>query len=362
MAEPDRAEQEAASRSEAGAERGAGAPEIRRALASASRIVISSHRNADGDAAGSEAALAHWVRARGIRPTLVNATPFPDRFRFLLDDLEEFTAGEDGARDAVAQADLAVVVDTSERHRLGEVWDLLEAREDLPVAVVDHHPPSPESIGDPAWRDSSACATAELLFRLMTETEETEDGEAGGLAPEVARALYVGIVTDTGSFRFSNATPAAHRITARLIEAGVDPQAMYRHLYARLTLPRARLLQRALGKLRRDPELPLAWLTLSQNDLRESGATGEEREGLVEYARRLEGVEVALLFREMTDGRTKVSFRSNGPVDVSALAARYGGGGHVKASGAVVELPMEAAVGAVLSDVREGLRARRESP
>lgn len=331
------------------------AREILEALDSASRIVISSHSNADGDAAGSEAALGHWLRARGVQPVLLNPTPFPDGFRFLLDGLEELNVEDAGAEEAVREADLAVVVDTSERHRLGGVWDLLERYDDLPVAVVDHHPPSPEAIGDPAWRDPSACATAELLYRMMTEVE----GDAEDLSLEVARALYVGIVTDTGSFRFSNATPAAHRIAARLIEIGVDPQTMYRRLYARLTLARARLLQRALGKLRRDPELPLSWITLSQNDLRESGASHEEREGIVEYARRLEGVEVALLFREMPDGRTKVSFRSNGPVDVSALAAQFGGGGHVKASGAVVELPMEGAVGAVLSEARKVLRSRR---
>lgn len=332
-----------------------GAREVRQRLESVSRVVITSHMNADGDAAGSETALGHWLLERGVRPVLLNATSFPNAFRFLLDGLEELTPRDEGAERAVEKADLAVILDTSERHRLGDVWEMLESREDLTLVVVDHHPPSPEAIGDPAWRDPGACATAELLFDMMT-LDEDEPG--AGLSPVVARGLYVGIVTDTGSFRFSNSTPTAHRITARLIEAGVDPQEMYRHLYARMTVSRARLLQRALGNLRKDPNLPISWMTLRQEDLTESDADRVDREGLVEYARRLEGVEVALLFWEMRDGRTKLSLRSNGPVDVSEIATRFGGGGHVKASGAVVELPLEAAVGAVLAEVRSAVRSR----
>lgn len=330
-------------------------------LESASRVVIASHANADGDAAGSGAALGHWLEGRDVGATLVNPTPYPDQFRFLLDGLADATPSDPMAEEAVEAADLAVVLDTTEEKRLTGVWDLFQARDDLPVAVVDHHPPSPEAIGDPAWRDPSAAATAAMLYELLVADPDgtLPEDPAEALSLPVARGLYVGIVTDTGSFRFANATPSAHRITARLIEAGVDPQEMYRRLYARMTMARARLLQRALGNLHRDPNLPLAWMTIREEDVRRTSADREDREGLIEFARRLEGVEVALLFREMPDGRTKVSFRSNGPVNVSRLAARFGGGGHAKASGAVVELPPEAAIGAVIAEARSALRSHR---
>lgn len=322
--------------------------ELRSTLLSASRVVLSTHVNADGDGAGSEAALGHWLQRHGVAVTLVNPTPYPSQFDFLLQGLSHHTPDQEPARRAVERAELAVVLDTSESHRLGRVWEMIEG---MTVAVVDHHPPSPEAIGDPAIRDPDACATGEILYDFFRA-----DGEQ--LRVEEARGLYVAVVTDTGSFRFSNTSPRAHRIAATLLEAGVNPQEMYGRLYGTMTMARVKLLRRALDSLRVDPEHPVAWIKLHERDIRRTGADTEDQEGIVEYARRVEGVEVAVLFRELPDGRTKASLRSNGPADVAEIARRFGGGGHPKAAGAVVELPVGAAVGAVLTEVRHAVGAR----
>ncbi len=309
-------------------------------------MALTTHVNADGDGAGSEVAVARWLEDRGVEATIVNPTPFPDGFAFLLDGLEARTPGEDAGRRALAEADLLLVLDTSERSRLGAVADHLEGKR---VAVIDHHPDAPDAVGDVVARDPDACSTGELVHDLLR-------GADAELTPPVARALYVAVVTDTGSFRFGNTDARAHELAADLLRAGVDVEGMFRHIFARYTPEGLDLLRRALDTLAVDEGRRLAWITVTREDLEASGATAEDREGLVEYARRLRGAEVAVLFREIPGGRTKVSLRSNGAVDVAAAAREFGGGGHRQAAGILLERPLEEARREVLARLRRAVR------
>lgn len=319
---------------------------VRDALLEAHHVVLTTHVNADGDGAGCEVALAGWLEEHGVSAAIVNPTPFPDAFAFLLGDRETHTAGDRRGRRALERADLVAVLDTSEPSRLGRVDRYLSRAR---VAVVDHHPSSPDSVGDVVARDPAACATGELIWDLLRPDGELDSAQA--------RALYVAIVTDTGSFRFGNTTARAHEVVSSLIRDGVDVEAMFRHLFARYTPEALELLRRALGSLRVAEDGRTAWLTIGREDLEQTGATAEDREGLVEYARRLRGVEVALLFRELADGRCKVSLRSNGDVDVAAVARGLGGGGHRQAAGALLDSPIESARERVLERVEEAVSA-----
>lgn len=319
---------------------------MRDVLLGASEVALATHVNADGDGAGSEVAVARWLEGRGVHATIVNPTPFPDAFRFLLDDRPACTPGDREGAAALRRAGVLLVLDTSEAARLGRVADHLER---TTVAVVDHHPAPAREIADTVARDPDACATGELVFDMLQLGDER-------LSREIADALYVAIVTDTGSFRFGNTTARSHEIVGRLIRAGVSVEDMFRHIFARYTAEGLALLERALGTLEVGSEGRVAWITVRTRDLQETGATAEDREGLVEYARRLQGVEVALLFRELPDGRTKVSARSNGDVDVSAVARDLGGGGHRQAAGILLEEALDPARDRVLERVRRAVR------
>ncbi len=310
------------------------------------KVVLSTHLNADGDGAGSQAAAVHWLTRRGLDPTIVNPTPFPDMFRFLLaDDTGAWTPADSEGERAMREADVFLVLDTAEPSRLGAVIGRTGGRK---LLVIDHHPATSSSIGDVVVCDPAACATGELVFDLirLAGNEVT--------LPE-ADALYVAIATDTGSFRYANTSARTHEISADLLRAGVDPEAMYMRIYARYTPAGLDLVRRALERLRVADDLPIAWISLRQADLAQTGATKEDLEGIVEYARRIRGVRVAILFRELHDGRTKISLRSTGDADVAAIAREFGGGGHVKASGAVVPEGLEAAEVRVLGAIREAL-------
>lgn len=318
---------------------------VRSELAPGRRVVLTTHLNADGDGAGSETALAHYLIRKGLFPTIVNPTPFPEQFSFLLGELAAYTPADPEGRDALAGADVMMLLDTSEPSRLGGVLPYLEGRR---LVVLDHHPPTASSLGDPALRDPDACATGELVFDLLA---------AEGARPTrlEAMGLYVAIATDTGSFRFANTRPRTHEIAAVLIRAGVDPEEMYRRLYADFSAGRLDLVRRALSRLRVHETLPVAWISLTHADLVETGTAKEDLEGIVEYPRRMRRIEVALLFRELPDGRTKVSLRSTGPANVAAIARALGGGGHDKAAGVVISSRLDEAEAVVLAAVARSL-------
>jgi phosphoesterase RecJ-like protein len=322
------------------------------ALLASRRTVITTHVNADGDGAGSEVALAAWLRSNGNDAYIVNPTPFPDSYRFLLEEEGAkwiLAAGSSDAQVACARADLAVVLDTGEFPRIGRIKPMIE---NLSTLVIDHHPPGDQPIGGVSLRDSSACATGELTFDVIQA--------AGGPWPRpVVEGLYVAVLTDTGSFRFSNSTAESHGVAAELIERGADPEWLYGKVYGHTPLRKLLLLRAALDTLDVDMTLGVAWMSVPDEAFRDLEAVTEDLEGLVDYPRSIEGVEVGLLFRK-TAGGTKVSFRSNGMVDVNVLARRFGGGGHVRASGALVEgEEASEVIPRVVEATREAVRAAR---
>lgn len=319
---------------------------VRNALLAARRAVLTTHLNADGDGAGCEAAVASWLRANGCEAWIINPTPFPDTFRFLVEEEDWIVeAGDPRARELCDSADLAVVLDTGEVPRIGRVRDLIR---DVPTVVVDHHQPGDRPIGGASLRDPEACATGELVYDVLLLTD-------GPWTRHALEGIYVAILTDTGSFRFANATPAAHTIAAELIARGVDPEGMHRRVYGAAPLRKYRLMQRALATLDLDPEAGVAWMIVPDDAIRDLETTPDDLEGLVDIPRGVEGAEVGLLFRSTSTGEVKVSLRSNGRVDVNELARRFGGGGHIKASGAMVAGPMDRAVEEVVNATREAV-------
>lgn len=320
------------------------------ALDSAQHVVLTTHVNADGDGTGCEAALASYLAARGKRVTVVNPTPFPALYRYLIAEPEWIAdAGTPAAAAAMRNADLVVVLDTSEPSRVGRLARALRERD---VVVIDHHPMAEGAIPGIALHDATACATGELVYDLLCAAGLEEPWP-----PSVVEGLYVAIVTDTGSFRFANTTPRAHLIAADLMRRGLDPEAVYRRIFANVPLRRIHLLRAALERLEVDPELPITWISIPREIGDALGVTSEDLDGIVEHARSIEGTEVALLFRELADGATKISFRSSGEIDVNALARRFGGGGHVKAAGALVPAPLERVREEVLQATREVVRS-----
>ena len=320
--------------------------EVRNALLASRKAVLTTHLNADGDGAGCEAAMVAWLRANGTDAWIINPTPFPDSFRFLLGDPSWVVeAGSAHAQRLCDQADLAVVLDTGEVPRIGRVRSLIR---ELQTVVVDHHQPGDQPIGGISLRDPEACATGELVYDILMA--------ANGPWPKQAlEGMYVAILTDTGSFRFTNSTPGAHRVVAELIAKGVDPEEMHTRVYGAAPVRRYRLLQKALDTLELDEAAGIAWMVIPQDAFVELGATQDDLEGMVDVPRGIQGAHVGLLFRQTTTGEVKVSFRSNGPVNVNELAKRFGGGGHIKASGAMVPGPMPDAVEKVVRATREAV-------
>jgi phosphoesterase RecJ-like protein len=290
------------------------------------RVAISTHLNADGDGCGSESALARLLAAQGLTPWIVNPTPWPDMFDFLLgDDVDDRTSR--GSK-ALRGIDLLVVLDISDVRRLGVLTESVRALT-VPKLVIDHHQPSDDPAGTLIVSDTTACATAELVYDLAVVM-------GWEITPGVARSLYTGMLTDTGGFRFSNTSPRCLSVAGQLLACGVDPEDMYTRIYASAPAGRVRLMAEVLGTLQVDEAHGLSWLTIGADALERHGVKSEDLDGIVEHARSIAGTRMALLFRDLGHNKVKVSFRSVGGTDVNAFARKFGGGGHAKASGAML--------------------------
>lgn len=327
-----------------------GARAVADAVLAARRVVMTTHVNADGDGLGSEVALVHLLRGMGRDAVIVNPTPVPDRYRFLVDPIAEADRTAQASA-TIKSADLFLVLDISDLGRLGNLAEAIRVR-DLPVACVDHHV-SPGTLPAGARLvDPSASATAELVYDLACVAGWPIDTDA-------ARAMYVGLMTDTGGFRFGNTTPRVLRVAASLLEAGLDPERLYEQVYATAPVGRIRLMSEVLKSLAVEPEIGLAWVTVESDALARHAVSADDLDGIVEFARSVQGTRLALLFRHLASGRVKVSFRSVGDFDVAEFAHQFGGGGHSKASGASIAGSMTDVQAAVLGAARSALAKAR---
>jgi phosphoesterase RecJ-like protein len=312
------------------------------------RICLTTHVNPDGDGLGSEVALLHLLRARGCTCFITNPTPTPPRFDFLFAEVP----GADHTAEAIKElrrADLIIVLDISDLGRLGMLAETVRTR-GVPVACVDHHVGLGVLPDGPRYMDPAASATGELIFELAVANDWPLTGP-------IARALYVALLTDTGGFRFSNTRPRTLRIAADLLETGVDPEQIYLDVYARAPAGRPRLFAEALQTLVVEPEHQLSWITVPPGALERHGVSSDDLDGVVEFARSVEGIRMAVLFREVSQGRIKVSLRSVGGVDVAEFARRFGGGGHMKAAGLAMTGELGEVQSTILAAAREYISA-----
>ena len=299
------------------------------------RFVLTSHARPDGDAVGSTLACAEILRQMGKQAEIILYDGVPRVYQQL-----PFAEGVIKGSRVNGTYDAAIVLECD-----NVVRTRLEGLDGRFLINIDHHK-SGRNFADLNWIDPAAVATAEMVYRLA---------KAAGvkISSEIATCLYTAVLTDTGAFMFEGTNAHTFELARELVLSGADPTLCARHIYFGHSTAKLRLLGAALSALQR--EGPLAWIWVTQEQMERACAKEEDCEGLVNYALSIGDVEVAVFFRELPDGRFRVSLRSKGHLDVSRIAEEFGGGGHACASGCSVEGPLHAAVENVLGKIRAQL-------
>lgn len=297
-----------------------------RHLADSKSILIVSHANPDGDAVSSLIALGLGLEKLNKKVVLYNESLIPAVYRFLpsVDRISQDL-------DTEMQFDTVIVLDCGDLERIGDAVQTVLAEQI--VINIDHHVTN-TGFGDIQFVDPEACATAELIHRLLKHLSVPID-------TAIATAIYTGILTDTGSFRFSNTNLSTFAICTEMVEKGVRPFDVAQCVYGTYSLGRIKLLNLALDSIEISSNGKLSIMTITQEMLNMTRTQLDDVDGLIHYARRIEDVKVAALIQELRNGkkpsdnqhRFHVSLRSDGTVDVASIAAAYGGGGHSNAAG-----------------------------
>lgn len=301
-------------------------------------FLVTSHARLDGDALGSELALYLALRSLGKEVRVYNRDITPHTYRFLpgadviVNDLK-----------AIGPCDALFVLDCSELSRIGGEAERLAALGR--TVIIDHHL-SNEGFGDVCWIDSAASSTGEMVYRVLREVPAK-------VTADMATNLYTAIMTDTGSFRYSNTTGSCLRVAAELLECGADLLRAAEELYEKKALVHLRLLGAYLGTIEVDGDGAVGTAYVTMDMMNSVGALPEHTEGLVDTLRSIDGVRAAAFFQEMDDGRFKISLRSKGTVNVETVAKSFGGGGHRNASACRVA----GALDEVKAEVVRSLRA-----
>src|SRR5271170_2078725 len=291
------------------------------------RFVVTSHARPDGDGIGSALACGQILRVMGKDAEVVMHDGVPRIYQNLPFAERVIQSDDVPANDAV------VLLECDSLRRTG-----LDGLEQCFLINIDHHV-SGRNFAHINWIDSTVMATAELVYRLARRACVPVDRD-------IATCLYTGLMTDTGSFMFEGTNEHTFSVARELVLAGADPALCARHIYFGHSTAKMRLLGAALTSLHR--EGPLAWIWVTQDQMQHFGAREEDCEGLVNYALAIGDVQVAILFRELPDSRYRISLRSKGAVNVSAVAEHFGGGGHKCASGCSLDGPLAVAVSRVV--------------
>ena len=320
-----------------------GMKEIIKAINKHKKFLITAHINLEGDSLGSQLAMKELLKDLGKEALIVDSDAVPGQYKFLP------KASEISNKiDKKIDFDAILVLDCPNLKRIGRVNDLLS--KDKKIINIDHHV-SNEKFGDVNWVDPSASSAGEMVYKLFKEMNVT-------LTKETALCLYIAILTDTGSFNYENTSGVTHEIAGELLGYGLDPASVSESIYDRRSVSDIKFLALVLSTVKVNKEGDVAYLEITKDMLKKTGSDISTSEGFVNYARSIDKVRVAVIFKEdfSMPGKISVSFRSKGGIDVNKIAANFGGGGHAKASGCVIEGSLEEAEKKVLAKVEEELR------
>lgn len=309
-------------------------------LRKAPKVALFSHVSPDGDCVGSMLGIGLALEALGKEVSMYNLDAIPRNLSFL--------PGVDKIKGELPTPfpRTLLFVDCADLQRVK--LSLEDLPPDSVILNLDHHI-SNQNFGTLNWVDSSASASGELAYALIRQLNVN-------LTQEIATNLYTAILTDTGSFKYSNTTSKTHRIAGELIDSGINLGGIHHHVFDQAPRVKLELLRRSLNRVQFFADGQLAIMTLGKIDFEESGAEESLSEGLIDHARTVEGVEVAVLLKESNPGIIRVSLRSNRWFDVNKVADRFGGGGHKRAAGCTIESSLEEAQQLLMQTIEEELK------
>ena len=321
-------------------------------IATHRRFVLTTHINPDGDAIGSEIAMANYLRHLGKTVLIINNSPTPNNYQFLDEKEDIIVYEEDRHYQLVASADLYLILDISDWDRLRNIGKIIK-NSSVPKICIDHHHINYQFV-DVDVIYEAASSTGELIFEFLSKVKHPID-------EITARSLYACILTDTGSFRFSNTTARTHVMASKLLDAGVNAREIYNLVYEQNSRGKMLLMGEALRNLHYECDGRLAWFILTQEMFQKCQTTHWDTEGFAEIPRSIDGVEVSLMFTELDATKVKVSLRSKGNIVIHQIAEKLGGGGHHYAAGALVNNNLESTIPIVLSEIKNLIIAHEEN-
>ena len=319
---------------------------IKQAIEQAETIMLTTHENPDGDGIGSIVVFQHYLRKKSKDFRILMTSQLPEEFQFL-DPLNTFEIyNEEKHSEWLLNVDLALLLDIGNYDRTGRMWEAIKQNGTI-VANIDHHPyPN----GHPFTiniSDVNASATGELVYDFLNEIEPKY------LTKEVYEAIYVAIMTDTGSFSYNNTNIQCHEIAAKAIEAGVDTAKLHQMIYGSNSRSKIKLLAAVADNIQYAHNGKVAWFVIDKEMMAKSGAAQEDVEGFTDFARSIKGVEVAFMIFENSTNSCRINFRSKGFYSINKVAQYFGGGGHSFAAGAKVNGTLSETIDKVLDKTIE---------
>ncbi len=314
-------------------------------IKNSNNFILTTHINPDGDAIGSELALARYLKDEGKHVQIINHSATPEYLKFMMNNDSEIQLFKPSSHEEIiGKTDVIFMLDINQLNRTGNLENSIRMSKAKKICI-DHHE-FPESFADAEVIDTEKSSTGELIYDLLSEAKFKLDFD-------IALPLYVAILTDTGSFKYDRTTPRVHRIIAELIESGIDTKTVFREIYDQGTSNSIQLLGRALSSITQVCEGKVSYMTVKRSDLVETGTSEEDVEGFVNYNLTIRGVEVGILFFELEEG-VKASFRSVSKIPVNKLAKEFNGGGHFHAAGArIIGQKLELSIREVLEETEK---------
>lgn len=292
------------------------------------RFVLTTHVNPDGDGLGSEAALAAFLMDLGKDVFIYNSSLVPDNYKFLNPHKLMSVYDPQVHRELLYSADYIFILDINEWQRLRRVGEDMRHLQTRKICI-DHHPQQGK-FADINLVDVKACATGEIVFDLLKFCN-------ANISEHIAEAVYAAIMTDTGSFRYSNTTDRAYTISAELVNCGLNPTSVYKHVYENQPKSKIKLFAYVLNHLHYESDDRLVWVEVPRKVFQQVGAKTNETDGFADYPRRIARVEISVMFLDLPKGGFKVSIRSGGNYVVNEIAKQFGGGGHPFAAGISID-------------------------